>query len=319
MLNEKDLKNSFGGMKKNVFLRDYSTFKIGGTAKYFFGAKTKEDIIKAITTAKRFHLPFFILGEGSNILFSEKTFNGLIIKINNQEIEFKKNTVLVGAGITLSKLLSESVKHHLGGLEWAIGIPGTLGGAIYGNAGAFSKSMQDIIKNVEVFDIKNSKIKKLSLKQCRFSYKESIFKKSKNLIALSAELNCKKRNADKMKKEMLEMNKKRKDSQPLDFPSAGCVFKNYSGIIKDKKIIDKFPEFKIFNQKKLIPAGYLIEKCGLKGKKINDAQISEKHTNFIINLNKARARDVLQLINLIKKSVKDKFKINLEEEIQIVH
>jgi UDP-N-acetylmuramate dehydrogenase len=317
MLKEKDLKNSLLGVKRNISLKDYSTFKIGGIAKYFFKAETKGDIIKAITTAKENHLPFFILGGGSNILFSDKPFNGLIIKINNQGIQLKKNIILAGAGITLSKLLSELIKKNLSGLEWAIGIPGTLGGAIYGNAGAFSKSMQDIIKNVEVLDIRDLKIKKISLKQCKFGYKESIFKKSKNLIIISAELNYKKGDAIKMKKEMIEMSKKRKNSQPINSPSVGCIFKNYLGVIKDKRIIEKFPELKIFNQKKIIPVGFLIEKCGLKEKIIGDAKISDVHANFIINLDKARARDVLQLINLIKKSVKNKFGINLEEEIQI--
>jgi UDP-N-acetylmuramate dehydrogenase len=317
MFNEKDLRNNLLGVRKNVSLKDYSTFKIGGAAKYFFEANNKEEIIKVITTAKKLHLPFFILGGGSNILFPDKPFNGLVIKINNQEIEFKKNIVLVGAGITLSNLLSQLVKNNLSGLEWAIGIPGTLGGAIHGNAGAFSKSIQNIVKNVEILDTKDQKIKMLSLKQCRFGYKESIFKKNKNLVILSAELGCKKGNATEMKKEMLDMNKRRKISQPIEFPSVGCVFKNYLGVIKDKKIIEKFPGIKIFNQKNIIPAGFFIERCGLKGKKINDAKISEKHANFIININKARARDVLQLISLIKISVNKNFKINLEEEIQI--
>lgn len=317
MLKENDLNNNLSRIKKDISLKGYSTFKIGGIARYFLEAKTREEIIKAITTAKENHLPFFILGGGSNILFSDKPYNGLIIKINNKEIVFKKDTVSVGAGIGLSKLLSELVKKNLSGLEWSIGIPGTLGGAIYGNAGAFSKSMQDIIKSIEVFEIKSLKTKKFSLKQCNFGYKESIFKRNKNLVILSAELIFKKGNSEKMKKEIIEISKKRKISQPIKFPSAGCVFKNHLGKIKDKKIIEKFPELKIFNEKNIIPAGFLIEKCGLKGKRINDAQISKNHANFIINLNKARARDVLQLIHLVKKSVKTKFRINLEEEIQI--
>lgn len=315
----KKLENSLLGVKKNICLKDYSTFKIGGVAKYFFEAKTKEEIIEAIKMAKSFHLPFFILGGGSNILFSDKKYNGLVIKISNKDSFLKKNTIIAGAGINLSSLVSESVKNDLKGLEWAIGIPGTLGGAVYGNAGAFSESISDSIKSVEVLNLSNFKIQELNNDQCKFQYKESIFKKKKNLIILSCELNFKKGNKEKMQGEMKAIISQRKNSQPLEYPSIGCIFKNYLGVIKDKKIIEKYSQLEIFNHKKIIPAGFLIENCGLKGKKINDAKISEKHANFIINTGEATARDVLSLIDIIEKEIKKQFKIKLEKEIHIFH
>ena len=173
-----------------------------------------------------------------------------------------------------------------------MGIPGTIQGAVYGNAGAFGKSMEDNVKSVEVFDIKTNKIKIFKNKDCRFSYRNSVFKKNKNLIIISAKIKFQKSNPDKIKQ---YLNYK-KDTQPLNFPSAGSIFKNPKGFT----------------------AGELVEKCGLKGKRIGDVKVSEKHANFIVNLGNGKAKDVIKLIKLIKTKVKNKFKINLEEEIQFL-
>jgi len=298
------IKNLLPGIKRNVLLKNYTTFKIGGPAKYFFVAKNKEELISAISAAKKNHLPFFILGGGSNLLVSDKGFNGLVVKF----------------GQPLSWYVSK-------GLEWAAGIPGTIQGGVYGNAGAFGKSMKDIIESVEVFDAETGKIKIFKNKDCRFSYRNSIFRKKKNqsakqsfmlgrahksmcsdLIILSVRIKQqvsegsedgeedkvlfapKKVNAKKIK-QYLDY---KKQTQPLNFPSAGSVFKNPKGF----------------------SAGELIEKCGLKGKKVGNVKISEKHANFIVNLGQGKAKDVIKLIKLIKKKVKNKFKILLEEEIQ---
>ena len=275
------------GIKKNVLLKNYTTFKIGGRAKYFYIAKNKEDLIRAITLAKKMKLPFFILGGGSNLLISDRGFNGLVIKF----------------GQPLSLYVSK-------GLEWAVGIPGTIQGAVCGNAGAFKQSMQDAVKEVEVFDVKTGEIKNFKNKDCQFSYKDSIFKKKKNLIILSVKIKnrasegsededenevliaSKKSNAQKIK-EYLDY---RKERQPLNFPSAGSVFKNPPGF----------------------SAGELIDECGLKGKKIGNVKISEKHANFIVNLGRGEAKDVMRLIKIIKNRVKKKFGVVLEEEIVIL-
>jgi len=281
-------------IKKNIFLRNYTTFRIGGPAKYFFVAKTKEDLTKAIQMAKKSNLPFFILGGGSNILVSDKGHNGLVIKIKNQKSKIKNNRIFAEAGLALNRLVKLSLKNNLTGMEWAVGIPGTIGGAIYGNAGAFKKSMKDLIKEVEVFDTKDEKIKIFKNKDCKFGYRDSIFKKKKNLIILSASLQLKKGKKMKIKEKIKRYLNYRKETQPLNFPSAGSIFKNPKNFY----------------------AGFLIEKCGLKGKRIGNAKISEKHANFIVNLGNGKAKDVKKLIKLIKKKVKNKFKIELEEEIQ---
>ena len=222
-------------------------------------------------------------------------------------------------GVMLGELVNVSAKTGLSGLEWAVGIPGTVGGAIHGNAGAFGKSMKNVVKEVEVFDLSNEKIKTFKNKDCQLDYRESIFKKNKNLIILSTKLKLKKEKKSKIEKKMREYLNYRKENQPLNLPSAGSVFKNFTP--HRNEVSGAGPALKIalqeFNRKDLIPAAYLIEKCGLKGKKIGGAKISEKHANFIVNLGEAKAEDVKKLINLAKKKVKNKFGITLEEEIRI--
>jgi len=255
--------------RKNVPLKNYTTFKIGGPAKYFFEAKRKEELIEAIKLAKKLELPFFILGGGSNLLVSDKGFDGLVIKF----------------GQPLSSYVSK-------GLEWAVGIPGTVQGAVYSNAGAFKKSMKDVVKEVEVFDTKTEKIKNFKSKDCKFGYRDSIFKKNKNLIILSVKIKSKKSNRKKIK-QYLDYRKK---TQPLNFPSAGSIFKNPRGFF----------------------AADLIERCGLRGKRIGKVKISEKHANFIVNLGNGKAKDVKKLIKIIKNKVKNKFGVTLKEEIVVL-
>lgn len=314
------------GVKKNVLLKNYTTFRIGGPVKYFYTAKNKSDLIKAVKAAKELNLPFFILGGGSNLLVADEGYKGIVIKsqITNYKTQTnykKQNTkVYIGAGMPLSLLVSKTVEKGLTGLEWAVGIPGiTIGGAIRGNAGAFGQSMKDITKTVTVLKIPNQSTQ-ISLsarpntkpkvlcsgpkfqtkifrnKDCKFKYRDSIFKHDKNLIILSAEIELRKGDKKEIKKRMIENLKWREDNQPLDFPSAGSIFQN----------------------PKEHPAGWLIEKCGLKGKRIGKAQISKKHANFIVNLGDAKSQDVIKLIDLTKRKVKEKFGIKLNEEIVIL-
>jgi UDP-N-acetylmuramate dehydrogenase len=297
-LNKMDIIKELLTIQKNVFLADHTTFKIGGRAKYFFIAKTKEDLIRAVYVAKKLRLKFFILGGGSNLLVSDKGYDGLIIKTKNSKLEIRKKGAVInffcGAGIPLANLVLESIKNSAEGLEWAAGIPGTAGGAIFGNAGAFNESMSSNIEEVEVLDVRNMVIKKFKNKDCKFGYRKSFFKKNKNFIILSAKLKLKKGKQEKIKETIKEHLEKRKKFQPLNYPSAGSVF---------------------VNPKTGMKTGEMIEKCGLKGKKIGKAKISEKHANFILNLGKAKEKDVKKLINLIKKRVKSKFKVTLKEEI----
>ena len=253
-------------VKENVSLAEYTTFKIGGPARYFFIAKNKQDLIKAIEFAKNKHLTFFILGGGSNLLVSDNGFKGVVIKIQNQDYRIDGTRIITDAGVELNTLVNLSIDNSLTGLEWAIGIPGTIGGAVKVNASAFGQNIKELVKN----------IKKI------------------NKIIISVELDLKKGNKNISQELIKEYTQKRKNTQPLEYASAGCIFKNTSGQ----------------------GAGRLIDQAGLKGTKVGQAMISEKHANFIINLGGAKSDDVINLIKLVKQTIKDKFNLELEEEIQ---
>ena len=284
--------------QKNVLLKNYTTFRIGGKAEYFFVAKNKKDLIKAISVAKKLKLPFFVLGGGSNLLVSDKGFNGLIIKTQNTKYKIQNTKIMAEAGVMLGELVNILAKTELSGLEWAAGIPGTVGGAIFGNAGAFNKSMKDVVKSVEALEVKNEKckVKNFKNRDCKFSYRDSIFKNNKNLIILSVTLQMKRGDKKEIENKIKKNLEQRNKTQPLNFPSGGSIFKNPPGFF----------------------AGELVKRCGLKGKKIGNVKISEKHSNFIVNLGNGKAKDVIKLIKLIKQKVKKKFGVTLEEEIQFL-
>jgi len=288
MIRQKGIE-SLPGIRENVSLAAYTTFKIGGPARWFFEAGKVEEIIRAIEVASQFKIPYFILGGGSNILVSDRGFRGLVIKITTTQVKVLKETLLVESGVSLGKVLEIMENHSLSGLEFVAGIPGVMGGAIRGNAGAWQEAVGDKIIRVRVLT-PDGEIKWLKATDCGFSYRQSRFKESGEII-LEAELKLKLGNKEEIRRKILENLEKRKN-QPKE-PSAGCVFLN----------------------PKPYSAGVLIDRCGLKGKRMGDAQISPKHANFIINLGCARAYDVISLIKLIRGEVKKKFGVLLEPEI----
>jgi UDP-N-acetylmuramate dehydrogenase len=290
----KEIQKELPGVKENISLKEHSTFRIGGRAKYYYKPERAEDVIKAILVAKKLNLPLFVLGKGSKLLISDNGYDGMVIHFLFPFLNFQNSKVSVLAGTPLPLLVSEAAKKSLSGLEWAVGIPGTVGGAIRGNAGAFGGSMAEVVKTVEAFNVQKEKTERFSSQGCEFNYRESVFKKKPNLIIVSASLEFKTGNKDKIQKRMKEYLMSRKEKQPLGFFSAGSIFKNPPDV----------------------SAGELIDRCGLKGKRIGDVQVSKKHANFIVNLGKGKAEDVMTLIKLIKKEVKGKFGVTLEEEIQ---
>jgi len=303
-------------IKSNINLSTLTTFKIGGPAKYFCEIKNSKELKEAIDTAKELQKLYFILGNGSNLLVNDDGFDGLIIKIKNSEI--KTNDlgdffeITVDAGVLLPQLLAKTLEIGAQGLEWATGIPGAIGGSVYGNAGAYGQSIKEAVEKVIALDPNTSKIKEFSKEECDFSYRNSVFKRN-GFIILSVQLKLKKGDSETSKKMILNYIEQRKNKIP-NYPSAGCVFKNIPLEKASLESLSKIPPEIIKGNK--IPVGYLIEQCNLKGKKIGDAQISSLHANFIVNLGKATAKDVYQLIKLCKQDVLEKFDIKLEEEIQ---
>lgn len=289
-------------IKKNELLADYCTYKIGGPARCLLGARSEDEVVAALQAAGDSGCPFFVLGGGSNVLFADSGYPGMVILMRNDSIEIRDGgqeaSLVVGAGTPLSKLVNFSRDNSLAGLEWAAGIPGTVGGAIRGNAGAFHEEMSNSVVRVRAIEISDKNFLPVILekKDCGFEYRNSIFKQNKKLVIVSASLIMAKGSRENIEREMKEYLQKKATAQPLDHPSAGSVFINPPGFF----------------------AGKLIEDCGLKGKFVGGAKISEKHANFIINTGGAKASDVLELIARIKKAVKEKFNIDLKEEIEIV-
>ena len=284
--------------QENISLAGEINFKLGGKARYFFSAKSKSEIIEAVKLAKKENLKFYILGGGSNILAADEGYNGLVLKIHNSKFIIHNSKIMAESGTLLNDIVEGAAQNSLSGLEWAAGIPGEIGGAIYGNAQAFGENMAGLIEEVESFDASDLKIKKLKKGECDYSEKTSIFKKNKNLIILSAVLNLKKGDKKEIIKKMKEHWDLRREKHPLNYPSAGSMFVNCPPPAP--------------------PSSYLIEKAGLKGLRVGDAMVSEKHAGFVINLGKATCKDVLELVNKIKKEVKEKSGFELEQEVQII-
>jgi len=298
-------------IQQNIVLAPYTTFQIGGQAKFFVLVNSKEELQDAINFATTNNEPYFILGGGSNLLISDDGFTGLVIKINNQEITIEKDVLTAGAGAKLSEVVAWSANAGLSGLEWATGIPGTIGGAVRGNAGAFGGETSTNILAVEYFDTKTDEFKILNKDECAFSYRHSIFKADTDKIIWQIKLQLTKGEADKILDQMNEILAKRLSGQPKE-PSAGCVFKN---LLSAEELADALAISDKIRGGKLA-CGLIVEKLNLKGHQIGGAKISEAHANFIVNANNAKACDVQALINLVKQEAKDKYNLVLEEEVQ---
>ncbi len=310
------IREKLPGVEYQVLLENHTTFRIGGPARFFLAANTKEKVIQGVKAAVELGIPFYLIGGGSKLLISDKGFNGLIIKVKNAEFEIKDDYAVSGAGLSLDKLIKESNEAGLTGLEWAAGIPGTVGGAVRGNAGAWYGSMKDVVEEVEAFDSETGKIRNISKANCDFSYRSSVFKKNANLIVLSCKIRLKKGDKKKGAEEMAEYVDYRRKKHPLEFPSAGSIFKNPSS---EKESTDKEKPEGLARGRPMaegLPAGRLIAESGLAGRRIGNVKISERHSNFIVNLGGGKAEEVKELIALAKQEVKEKFGINLEEELQ---
>lgn len=309
------LKESLGnGLLENEPLAEYTNFKIGGPAKYFFVANNEEDLVKAVKVAKEIGLSYFILGGGSNILISDKGFDGLVVKTDNQKLEINDNIVVAGAGVKTIKLVETARDNGLTGLESLAGIPGTVGGAVYGNAGTF-QGIGDFVKEVKIFD--GEEIKIVNKEEAGFRYRHSRFKETKEII-LEVTLELARGDIEASKQQIKEIMDKRYTTQPCNSPCAGCTFKNVSIEKFNKEIVKQYGLEKVLRQmagKREVPTAYLIDQAGFKGKTVGGAQVSEKHANFIVNTGNAKAKDTKELISIIKKEIKEKFKVDLEEEI----
>lgn len=282
-------------IQKDKDLTYLNSYFIESKAKYYHEYRDIKSLKKVIKWAKKKNIKIYILGGGSNILILHKKVDGMVIHINKRRIQFNKNIVEVSAGVDSSLFAVHSYYNSFKNAEFLYGLPGKIGGAIYMNARAYKNSISQIIKSVKVIDLRGN-ILNLTNKDMKFDYKDSIFQ-HKNLIILEAKFQLKKGNKKNIKKKMNYNLNQRIEKGHFDFPSCGSVFKNPYNIG--------------------IPAGKLIDDLGLKGTKIGDAQIYKKHGNFIVNKDNANGNDIYKLIKLIKRELKEKSNIYLEEEVNI--
>lgn len=305
-------------IEKNVRLDQYTTFKIGGPAKYFIKVSSKEELEQATAWAEAQREKIYLLGNGSNILVNDEGVNGLVIKLTNSEIKLSPHNQEVleaGAGALLASTVIFAKENNLSGLEWAIGIPGAIGGSVRGNAGAYGSCLADNVAKVEVFDLSDRQFKTFSNEDCDFGYRSSIFKTNSQLIVWQAELQLSHSVAAKIKELMDNYLQQRLKTQPK-YPSAGCVFKNLVTAEMATKpiIVQAEAEGRVKGGK--LACGYLIDLAQFKGKQIGGALVTPEHGNFIVNYDHATASDVQNLIKEIKKTVQEKFGISLQEELQ---
>lgn len=307
---------------ENELLSKHSTFHIGGPARYFVAIKNNNDLFEAIAFASEKKIDYKVIGGGSNLLFADVGYDGLIIKyFGGNEIEIFGNQVKVSGGMPLALAINKTIDAGLSGLEWGIGIPGTIAGAICNNAGAYGGEMAQSVVSVEIFSEVERKI--INADDCGFAYRQSAFKSKKlSGIILSAVLELKQFSNDELSEIKLKMQDSLQDrlSKSAEGGSVGSVFRNIvlsADEIKElKNKISDLPEKFVASQK--IPAGWLIEQCELKGRRIGGVMVSENHAGKITNVGGATASDVIMLISIIKQKVRTRFGLQLVEEFEYV-
>ncbi|MEA4921297.1 MAG: UDP-N-acetylmuramate dehydrogenase [Clostridiaceae bacterium] len=283
--------------RENEPLSRHTSFRIGGSARYFAEPASALQIAALLEDIRRQGLPFFIMGNGSNLLAPDEGFDGVVIALGEKfsSISCDGNVINACAGALLSRIANTACENSLTGFEFAHGIPGSLGGGVYMNAGAYGGEMRNVIKEIEYLD-DDLKVQKLSVSSAEFGYRTSIFKRQKGWIILSASISLEKDDGEKIAEKMHELAARRRDKQPLEYPSAGSTFKRPEGHFAAK----------------------LIEDCGLKGTQVGGAMVSPKHAGFIVNAGGATFGDVQKLIQTIKDRVMDICGVKLECEVEVM-
>lgn len=286
---------------KNQILKDelmskHTSFKIGGPADFFIEIQNIKELKFVLELANKNNIPITVIGNGTNLLVSDKGIRGIVLKIAISDLKVvrrkDKAEITISSGYSVGKLSYLALKEELSGLEFLAGIPGSVGGAIRMNAGAYGMEMKDIVISTKYME-KSGKIKKINLQEHEFSYRNSVFAKMKDAIIIETVLEAKYGVKEEIKTKIDEYMKSRIEKQPLELPNAGSTFKRKENIITAK----------------------IIDECGLKGYRIGDAAVSEKHAGFVVNLGNATANEVIELTDYIKKVVKEKKNIDIELEI----
>lgn len=293
----KELQDIVGveNVKYNEPMSKHTSFKVGGNAEYFVEIYDIDILKRIVDFGKNNNLDINVVGNGTNLLVLDSGIKGLVIRYVANKIEINDNYVSVDAGVLNGVLAQELLKKELSGFEFASGIPGTIGGAVFMNAGAYGSEIKDIIEEVTYFDMSDKTVHKICNNECKFDYRKSIFSEMDTVI-LNAKLRLNKSSYDLIKKKMDEYRDKRISTQPLNKPNAGSTFKRGDGFI----------------------TAQLIDEAGLKGFSIGGAKVSEKHAGFIVNDNNATAKDIIELIEYVKKTIYEKYNKKIEVEVRIL-
>jgi len=304
--------------QKNIHLSEFSSYKIGGVAREFFVPTNKAELIEGVTEASKKKEPFFVLGGGTNVLFSDEGFSGLVIHPVMKKVQVSGETITAETGLLMSDLLAVTIEAGLSGLEWAGGLPGTLGGAVRGNAGAFGGEMKDNVVSVESITTEGMTQKREN-KNCVFAYRSSFFKTIQEPeIITSVTFLLTPGDKGEIKSLIQEKIDYRNERHPMEYPNVGSVFKNIDARKMSASVLAPFNKVIKDDPFPVIPVAYLISEAGLKGVSFGGAMISPKHPNFIVNVLGATECDVAHLISLAKTVIVEKFGIKLEEEVMRV-
>jgi len=304
-------------IRRNVSLAPLTTFCIGGKADYFVDATGAFELAEAIEYAAEHKLKVYIMSGGSNVLFSDKGFAGMVIRMTDGGLQVSGEKILAGAGMPLFDVVRSARDAGLSGIERLAGIPGSFGGAIRGNAGAFGTEIGNIISSVKGYVRDTGMVKEYGRKECGFAYRTSLFKKNPDLIILSAEIKLTPGDKEELGKVIDDTVEKREAKHPQSALCAGSFFMN--PIVKDEKLRQEFQKDTGMTPKdEKLPAPWLIDHVGLRGKKIGGAMVSDQHSNYLVNTGNATAEDVITLASLIKTRVRDELSVRLQEEVQFV-
>jgi UDP-N-acetylmuramate dehydrogenase len=307
----------FGKVRSNESLSKHTTFKIGGPARFFVTTADVDQLAGLVQWCAEHDMPWMVLGGGSNMLMSDEGFDGVVVKISDFRFQISDCNVDAAAGVPTVKLASETVKAGLTGFAWGVGVPGTIGGAVRGNAGAMGGEMKDVVKEVDA--LIDGEIVTFSNEDCQFTYRHSIFKHNGGII-LRVHLTLEKGDAKEEMARAMNALTYRNKTQPKGYASTGCIFKNvelgtFSSVHSAGDGLQLPDDFK---KKGQVPAGWFVEQAGMKGAQAGRAMVSEVHGNFIINQGGASAKDVLSLVEQIKEAVYNRFGVSLQEEIEII-
>ena len=304
------------GLQENIPLAPFTTFRIGGPARWFVVVKTTDELVTACRATWAENIPLFILAGGSNQLVNDNGFPGLVVKVECRASKIDGATLIAEPGASMAQLAFATAQAGLTGFEWAVSVPGTIGGAIRGNAGAFGGEIKDTLLDARVL-MPSGEVQKFSNEDFHFRYRHSILKEN-GAVALASRIGLQRGDAQDTVERVRKNVQEKAAHQPLQHRSSGCMFKNIELPYGMTELKNGTPIPEQFLSCGILSSGWVVEQLGLKGRAVGDAQISEKHGNFLVNRGNAKASDVLSLVRRVQEEALARFGLTIELEVQLV-